>query len=46
MGMSNDKNFDYVVMGAGSAGCILAGKLSEDPNVKVLILEERSFNLN
>ena len=39
MGMSNDKNFDYVVMGAGSAGCILAGKLSEDPNVKVLILE-------
>ncbi len=31
--------FDYVIVGAGSAGCILANRLSEDPNVSVCILE-------
>ncbi len=37
--MSEARTFDYVIVGAGSAGCVLANRLTEDAGVTVLLIE-------
>jgi choline dehydrogenase len=35
----NDNSFDYIIIGAGTAGCLLANRLSADPSKRVLLVE-------
>ena len=37
--MASQERYDHVVVGAGSAGCVLAARLTEDPGIRVLLVE-------
>src|SRR5438132_10297430 len=45
-GMSVNKGYDYVIVGAGSAGCVLANRLSEDEAARVLLIEAGGRDLH
>lgn len=45
-GQVNPAQFDYVIVGGGTAGLVVAARLSEDPNVSVAVIEAGDFERN
>ncbi len=44
--MAKQRTFDYIIVGAGSAGCVIANRLSADKNARVLLIEAGSKDKN
>jgi choline dehydrogenase-like flavoprotein len=41
---TNDETYDYIICGGGTVGCVVAGRLAEDTNVKILLVEAGPHN--